>query len=133
MQSFKITLIFVIIGGSLLLACNNNDKPVKERTLQTRDSLSEAKIDSAYKVITDQCDTLMVKLVPVMVDSLLKNDSFKLNKFFDTQTVYTGDEKAEKIIRQLRADCDSNLLKETYKRRRLLPISKPKRFAKAKN
>jgi len=122
-----------VTAATLLPACKDNNVHTKERTLQMSDSLTELKIDSAYKAITDRCDTLMVKLVPLMVDTLLKNDSCRLNIFFDTQAIHTGDAKADKVIAQLRADCDSSLLKETYKRRLLLPAAKPKLSAKKKN
>jgi hypothetical protein len=133
MQLFKITLMLTIAAALLLPACNNTTKQTKERALQIEDSLAETQIDSAYKAINNECETLMVKLVPVMVDSLVKNDSFKPNALLDTQSVYFGNEKVKKVIQQLKADCDSNLLKETYKRRRLLPAVKPKRIAKVKN
>ncbi len=92
-----------------------------------KDSVSEARIDSAYASIKKQCDTLMVYQVPQMVDSFLK-DSALLQKFFDTNFVYRdADKKVEKVIRQLRADCDSSLQKETYRKALLRPKAKPVR------
>ena len=73
---------------------------------------------------------MMVYQVPQMVDSLLK-DSALVFAFFNTNNLYTdADEKVEKVIRQLQADCDSNLLKETYKRARLRQKLKPVRRKK---
>ncbi len=89
------------------------------------DSISEARIDSAYPSIRSNCDSLMVYLVPRMVDSFLK-DSVLLLTFFDTGNLYRSlDKKAEKIVRQLEADCETSLLKETYRRARLRQKLKP--------
>jgi len=130
----KVTLKFsfycVII---LCFGCSGADKQQPELEIQrVRDSVSEARIDSAYAAIKKQCDTLMVYQVPKMVDSLLK-DSALLQHFFDTGKLYTdADEKVEKVIRQLQADCDSSLQRETYRRALLLPKSKPKQHPKRK-
>jgi hypothetical protein len=131
----KVTLKFsfycVIV---LFCGCSGADKAAAALEIErVKDSLSEARIDSAYAVIKNQCDTLMVYQVPKMVDSLLK-DSALLQIFFDTGSVYNdADKKVEKVIRQLRADCDSNLLKETYRiarqRQKLKPKQHPKRKA----
>jgi hypothetical protein len=130
----KVTLKFsfycVIV---LFLGCSGADKAAAELEMQhAKDSLSEARIDSAYAIIKDQCDTLMVYQLPKMVDSLLK-DSALLHRFFDTTKLYNDtDKKVEKVIRQLQADCDSNLLKETYRIARLRQKLKPKRQQKRK-
>lgn len=106
-----------------------NDALTNEK-LRYQDSLSEARIDSAYREIRMNCDTMMVYQVPAMVDSLLK-DSALLQHFFDTSYVYSDvDKKVEKIIRQLLADCDSSLQKETYRRALLRLKLKPKRRKK---
>ena len=95
-----------------------------------KDSVSEARIDSAYAEIKGNCDTLMVYQVPKMVDSLLK-DSNLVFAFFDTTNLFNdADEKVQKVVRQLIADCDTNLLKETYKRARLRQKLKPMRRKK---
>lgn len=74
----------------------------------------------------------MLYQVPAMVDSLLK-DSLSVFHFFDPSKRFTdSDKKVEKLIRQLQADCDSSLLKETYKRARLRQKVKPVRRTKAK-
>ncbi|MBL7703189.1 MAG: hypothetical protein JNM14_13130 [Ferruginibacter sp.] len=99
-------------------------------TQRIKDSVSETRIDSAYAIIKDRCDTLMVYQVPQMVDSLLK-DSALLQTFFNNTPLFTdADKKVEKVIRQLQADCDSNLLKETYRRALLQKQSKPVRRKK---
>jgi hypothetical protein len=131
----KVTLKFTLfLLLTALVSCSDSTgKHTKEDTLRTRDAASEKKIDSAYAVITRECDSLLQFKVPVLVDSLLKNDSLKLTSLYDTGIVYKGqDEKADKIIRQLRADCDSNLLRETYKRFRQQQRLKPKRNIKPK-
>jgi hypothetical protein len=130
----KVTLKFsfycVII---LFCGCSEADKTLPELEIQrAKDFLSEARIDSAYAAIKNQCDTMMVYQVPKMVDSLLK-DSALLQKFFDTTRLYNdADEKVEKVIRQLQADCDSSLLKETYRRALLRQKLKPKPRQKRK-
>lgn len=97
-----------------------------------KDSVSEARIDSAYAEIRANCDTMMVYRVPQMVDSFLK-DSALLQKFFDSGKIYSdADKKVEKVIRQLNADCDSSLQKETYKRAQLRQKSKQLRRKKLK-
>ena len=130
----KVTLKFsfycVII---LCCGCLGGDKAPTELEIQrVADSLSEARIDSAYAAIKSQCDTMMVYQVPQMVDSLLK-DSALLQTFFDTGKLYKdADKKVEKVLRQLQADCDSNLLKETYRRALLRQKLKPKLRIKKK-
>ena len=96
------------------------------------DSVSEARIDSAYSSIRSQCDTLMVHQVPEMVDSLMK-DSASLPNFFRHDSLYVdADKKVEKVIRQLQADCDSNLQKETYRRAQLQQKLKTRQHPKRK-
>lgn len=130
----KVTLKFSFYCVIVLCwGCSGSDKAQPELEMQRiKDSVSEARIDSAYAAIKSQCDTLMVYQVPRMVDSLLK-DSLLLQHFFDTATLYTdADEKVEKVIRQLKADCDSSLQKETYRRARLQQKLKPKQRPKRK-
>lgn len=128
----KVTLKFsfycVII---LCVGCQEADQKLTELEMEhRRDSVAEARIDSAYAAIKSQCDTLMIHQVPQMVDSLLK-DSMLLQHFFNAEPYTDADEKVEKVIRQLQADCDSSLLRETYRRallqQRLKPKPHPKR------
>jgi hypothetical protein len=131
---FKVTLkSFVAIFLVVITACNEPaDEHTKEDTLKMADAASEARIDSAYKAINRICDSLTQFKVPVMADSLLKNDSLNLAIYFDTAQFTSDDKKAETIIRQLQADCDSNLQKETYKRYQQLRLLKVKRPIKRK-
>jgi len=109
----------------LFLGCNEPKKEVPElENLHYADSASEARIDSAYAAIRANCDTLLKYKAPEMADSLLK-DSASLVKFFDTVRYLDTDKKVERVIRQLQADCDSNLLKETYRIIRLRQKAKP--------
>lgn len=95
--------------------------------LHHRDSVSEARIDSAYTALNTACDSMMVYRVPRMVDSLLTDPAW-LQTFFDSRKSYgDADKKVEKVIRQLQADCDSSLLKETYRKARQRQRSKPAR------
>lgn len=130
----KVTLNFIFYCVFFLFAgCGEGkvDNDVQE-DLHIKDSVSESRIDSAYAEIKRDCDTMMVYRVPQMVDSFLK-DSALLQSFFNKNNLYRdADKKVEKVIRQLQADCDSNLLKETYKIVRLRQKAKPKRHTKAK-
>jgi hypothetical protein len=128
----KVTLNFSIYCTILLFSsCNGEENPQTVLEVQhIKDSVSESRIDSAYAIIKNRCDTLMIHQVPRMVDSLLK-DSALIQIFFDSTHLYTDeDKKVEKVIRQLQADCDSNLQKETYRRARLRPKPKPVRRKK---
>jgi hypothetical protein len=130
----KVTLKFSFYCVIILLwGCVGQDKAQPEFEMQRiKDSVSEARIDSANDAIKSQCDTLMVYQVPKMADSLLK-DSALLRHFFDTTELYNdADEKVEKVVRQLQADCDSNLLKETYRIAQLRQKLKPKLQTKRK-
>ncbi len=125
---FSFCCIFFLFSG-----CAEGVKEPSAMEIQHfKDSASEASIDSAYTAISSACDTMMVYQVPQMVDSLLK-DSALLQTFFNKNNVYSStDEKAEKVIRQLQADCDSSLLKETYRRAQLRQKLKPVRRKKLK-
>lgn len=125
---FTVYCVFISVWG-----CSGGEETASTRENQhVKDSLSETRIDSAYAAIRNNCDTMMVYLVPQMVDSFLK-DSALLQTFFDTNNVYSdADNKAEKVIRQLLAECDSNLLKETYRRARLRQKLKQVRRKKQK-
>ena len=130
----KVTLNFTVYCVVFLFCgCEGKKNEPSDNEIQHyRDSLSEARIDSAYREIKMNCDTMMVYRVPQMVDSFLK-DSALLQTFFGTNNVYNdADTKVEKVIRQLQADCDSNLLKETYRIARLRQKLKPKQRKKLK-
>jgi hypothetical protein len=89
--------------------------PTELESMRSSDSLAEARIDSAYAAIRTNCDTLKKKLVPQLVDSLLK-DTPLVHTFFKPAELYTDrNKKVERVIRQLLADCDSSLQKETYR------------------
>lgn len=125
------TIKFAVYWAMIFLnACSGGEKvPTALEIQHHQDSVSEARIDSAYAEIKGNCDTMMVYQVPKMVDSLLK-DSTLLFAFFDTTLFNDTDEKVEKVVRELIADCDTNLLKETYKRARLRQKLKPLRRKK---
>ena len=125
---FSLYCILFLMGG-----CSVPVKEPSELDIQHfKDSVSEARIDSAYAAIRSNCDTLMIYQVPQMVDSFLK-DSALLQTFFNKNNLYSStDKKAEKVIRQLQADCDSNLLKETYRRAQLRQKLKQVRRKKLK-
>ena len=129
LRKILIICCYCILGGG----CSDGPKEPSVLEIQhVQDSLSEARIDSAYAAIRSACDTMMVHQVPVMVDSFLK-DSVLISKFFDSTDIFhDADQKVEKVIRQLKADCDSSLLKETYRRAQLRQRSKPMRRKKLK-
>lgn len=112
---FTIYCVFCIIWG----CSGSGEESITMEMQHYNDSLSEARIDSAYKAIRSNCDTMLTYRVPQMVDSFLK-DSALLQHFFDSNILYSdADKKVEKVTRQLQADCDTNLLKETYRIARL--------------
>ena len=113
---------------TLVLGCGPaaSNEMEKDAALNLADSLSEARIDSAYKAITDSCDTLRVHLIPRFVDSLMKRDTAYMDSFFKSGSLFIdSNKKVEKIVRQLKADCDSALIRETFKWLNLL--QRPKR------
>jgi hypothetical protein len=126
----KVTIKF---AGFLFFYCllgpgcghpNDNDND-KDAALHRADSISEAKIDSAYKAIADSCDTLIVHRVPQFADSVMKGDTVYMDKFFAGETLFMdSNKKVERIVRQLQADCDSGLRKEVFKKVQLLQRSK---------
>ncbi len=132
MLKVTLKLIFYCV---FLLFCGCWGKIKQPVTLEMqhyKDSVSEARIDSAYAEIRANCDTMMLYRVPQMVDSFLK-DSALLQTFFDSGKLYSdADKKVEKVIRQLNADCDSSLQKETYRIARLRQKLKPVRRKKLK-
>ena len=114
----KVTLKFSFYCVIILwCGCTDVEKPLANLEVQRlKDSISEARIDSAYASIKSGCDTLLVHQVPQMLDSFLKDPAL-LQAFFDSGGVYRDvDPKVEKVTRQLLADCDSSLQKETYRR-----------------
>jgi hypothetical protein len=130
----KGTLKFIVYCAFFCFCgCSGREGQPAAATIQhIRDSVSEARIDSAYAAIRTNCDTMMVYRAPQMADSLLK-DTALLHVFFDSIPQYRdADKKVEKVIRQLQADCDSNLLKETYRIARLRQKLKPAPHKKLK-
>ena len=132
----KVTIKFTVPLFFLLLqSCKtaDNSREAEEENRLRADSVSEARIDSAYVTISKNCDTLLVHEVPLMVELLKKKDTNAVRKLFDTVALYIdADKKVEKVIRQLKADCDANLLKETYRRLQPRPKPVPVRHKKAK-
>ena len=123
----KVTLKFIVYCGcGLFFSCGEGKKQPSETEIQhIQDSVSEARIDSAYAAILANCDTLMRYQVPGMVDALLK-DTALLQPLIDSMPLFTdADKKVEKVVRQLQADCDSSLLKETYRIALLRQKAKP--------
>jgi hypothetical protein len=130
----KVTLKFSFCCVIVFFAgCSGSGENYPELEKQHfTDSVSEARIDSAYAAIRNQCDTLMVHQVPQMVDSLLKDSALLINFFRHDSLYFDADKKVEKVIRQLLADCDSSLQKETYRIARLQQKLKSKRHPKRK-
>ena len=130
----KVTLKFIFYCVFLLFCgCWGEVKePAALEMQHYSDSVSEARIDSAYAEIRANCDTMMLYRVPQMVDSFLK-DSSLLQTFFDSTKLYSdADKKVEKVIRQLQADCNASLQKETYRIARQRQKAKPVRRKKLK-
>lgn len=124
--NFAVYCVILVFSGCV----EHTEKPPPQEIQHYNDSIAEVRIDSAYREIRSACDTLLVYQVPKMVDSLLK-DSGLLRVFFNTGNLYSdADKKVEKVIWQLQADCDSNLLRETYRRARLRQKLKPAQHKK---
>ena len=124
----KVTIKFTVAMFFLLLqSCKTGSNRNEEENNNNRsDSISEARIDSAYTAINNACDTLLVHKVPEMVKLMIKKDTNAFRRIFDSSVLYNdSDKKVEKVIRQLKADCDSDLLKETYKQLHLRKNTKP--------
>lgn len=131
----KVTIKFsVFVFFLCFMACKSDtDGKTEEDSMRSQDSLSEARIDSAYITIKNDCDTALLHTVPFLVNSILHGDTLGLSTFFDSALLFKdADKKVEKVIRQLKLDCDSNLLKETYKRVRLLKEAKQPQHKKKK-
>lgn len=123
-------LFFYCVLGVGCVDTVDNEKD-KDAALQMADSLSEAKIDSAYIAIKASCDTLRIHMVPRFVDSLAKGDTAYMDSFFDSKSVFIdSNKKVERIVRLLQAECDSDLRKEAFKRMSLL--NRPNRLIKGK-
>jgi hypothetical protein len=72
----KVTVFVVIIFVIAGLACKQAYTREDELAFQQRvDSAASKKIDSAYRAITQNCDTAMKYRVIVMADSLAKLDT----------------------------------------------------------
>lgn len=117
----KVTLKFLIYCVAVTICgCNGQaDRGALLAEQRQQDSLSEMRIDSAYAEIRKACDSLLVTQVPLWVDTLIA-DSTRRIKFGTNLSYLDSNTKVEKVIRQLLADCDSNLRKETYRKVRLL-------------
>ena len=113
----KVTLKFSFYCVIFLVwGCAEEIKhPTELERMRTADSMAEARIDSAYAAIRNNCDTMKATLLSQMVDSFLK-DSALLQTFFEPGPLYSdSNKKVESVVRQLLADCDSSLQKETYR------------------
>gem|GEM_PF-5336397 len=78
-MQLKVTLRYVIVLIKVtLVACNTQD-PEEDliRYNERLDSLASRRIDTAYKDLSRNCDTLIKYRLPQIVDSLLKEDSLK--------------------------------------------------------
>jgi len=124
----NVTLKFSVYCAFLLfLGCEEPpEKGPDLLALHHSDSLSEARIDSAWAVIRANCDTMITKKAKVLADSLLIDSNYLLRYFGNRTPFRDEDKKVERVVRQLQADCDSSLLKETYRITRQQKRSKPK-------
>ena len=125
---FTVYCVFFLFSGCGAPPEQGPDLPA----MRHADSLSEARIDSAYAAIRSGCDTLIKYKAKALADSLRKDSTYLLHYFGAKKTFIDADEKVEKVVRQLQADCDSNLLRETYKIARQQKQSKPVHRKKAK-
>src|SRR5437868_4840688 len=117
----KVTIKFAcaLFFYLMIKGCTSANKADPNLTLNRADSLSETRIDSAFRNISDSCDTMMVHLLPRFVDSLMNGDTAFMTHYFDNEKQFVdSNKKVEKIIRLLQADCITGLQRETYKRAR---------------
>ena len=143
----KISVLFLIF----FTACTANTDRDKQQQLIDHeiDSTTEASIDSAYKKIKQDCDTAIKYTVPVFADSVFKmlkdSSPAKLTDsvIYKRSILLTGADtsavtidslgKAANVIRVLKADCNTSLLKETYKQARQKLLSKPRHSTSKKS
>jgi len=129
-------LSFFLMAAACIVFCSCNQKSksnTDDEAGHLADSLSEARIDSAYVAIKNECDTALLQLAPVLADSLQAGDSGCVKAYFSSRKPFSdADEKVERVVRQLKSDCDSNLLKETYRRVQLLKVPGSPRHKKRK-
>jgi hypothetical protein len=119
-MGYRIVIVFLIV---VFAGCVNHARDQERLRQVAEDMAIEARIDTVYPLMTAWCDSLIAQRLPVMVDSVLRlspplSDSGALvyqQKYWPDTTMPAGLTKAEKIIRELRWDCYTNLLRETYK------------------
>ncbi len=72
----KVTDLIVIIFVITLAGCQQIDTTDSDLAFQQKiDSIASKKIDSAYKKIARDCDTLSKNRLPIIIDSLLRADT----------------------------------------------------------
>ena len=132
----KVTIKFTVCSFfycALAWCCGHQKVENSDSDRHRSDSLSEARIDSAYRAISDSCDSLRIHKLPQFTDSLIRGDTAFMNGFFDSTVLFHDvDEKVEKVVRQLKADCETSLRRETYKKVQFLQRSKRSPHTKRK-
>lgn len=126
MVQIKINIIIIFVL-TVLHGCDDRAKDA-DNAQRKMDILVEHRIDSAYEAIAAECDSMLINKVPEWAVSLAEKDSTSMHVFFTTERQLYNDtnKKIEKVVRQLKKECDSNLLKETYKRALQLQQLKPR-------
>ncbi len=115
-----IVIVFLIFTAA---GCINHAEEQQYMRHRAEDAAVEARIDSAYPLLVAQCETLRVHRLRVMIDSVLQLPAAVVDSTealweqqVQADTVMPpGAGKAERIMYELRRDCYTNLLRETYR------------------
>lgn len=131
-ETIKFTGLLLIVF--IINACNNhNGMADMQKKQQFTDSVTEARIDSFYKITLAECDTLKKYKVPQLAQLLLQKDTAAFQRFNDSLCFFRDSvAKVQKVVQQLKLECDSNLIKETFALTQQLKQAKPKQPTKKK-
>lgn len=114
---FKIHTIFcVCIGIAAALSCHNNQQQYKIDAETVKDAASERIIDSFNTIINKNCELAVLNEAPALAQKIVSGDTAAVFNYFSQKHRYADTvEKVQKVITALQNECDSNLLKETYR------------------
>jgi hypothetical protein len=75
----KVTCFIGIVCCFFAASCKTEvEKELENEVWQQKvDSIGNATLDSIYKRQVKECDSLQKKRIPILVDSLIKNDSIR--------------------------------------------------------
>lgn len=121
-----VNLISCIFIG-IIFSCKDNQHTYKIDAETLKDAAFEHIIDSFNVIINTNCQRALQEEVPVLAEKIIKGDSLAILYYFQNKEKYTDSiSKIQKVITALQEECDSSLLKETYRRVRQLQKLKQK-------